>query len=550
MTAVRLEVLTDDSLPEKGPGRAEDGNFVLSEFRVKVSPINDPTGAQELNFDRALADHSQSGFDISYAIDEKKDTGWAVGGPEGPNHDRQAVFGLQENVGYESGTTLTFILDHHQGRRQNLGCFRISVTTSARKKLNCVFPSSVEEVLATPPGERTEEEKAELLDYYVSQTPRSRKRLAEIEGHSKAKPQAPDTMAQTINENPEPVKTHIHIRGEFLRRGEEVYADTLEVLPPLRPRAEQVDRLDLARWIVDPANPLAPRVEVNRLWEKLLGRGLVATSEDFGTRGEMPSHPELLDWMASEFRRCGWSRKEMIKLIVTSSTYRQASIVRPELMERDPKNVLLARQNRFRVESEITRDLFLSVSGLLEPRIGGPSIRPPLPAGIADLGYSNRVKWPESSGRDKYRRGLYIFFQRTVPYPMLVTFDQPDSNTTCIRRTQSNTPLQALTLLNDPVFVECAQAFGKGVLENGPKDLVGRLRYAYHLALAREPSRREVTLLAGLVNDQRSVFEQDRGKAEKFIGAYLPEGIEAPEAAAWVAAARMIMNLDEFLTRE
>jgi hypothetical protein len=226
------------------------------------------------------------------------------------------------------------------------------------------------------------------------------------------------------------------------------------------PRGEQPDRLDLARWLVDPSNPLAPRVAVNRIWQHLFGYGLVRTPNDFGKRGELPSHPELLDWLATEFPRLGWSRKAMIRLILTSATYRQSSHYRTDLNDRDPNNVLFARQNRFRLEAENVRDVYLAASGRLNPAINGPGIRPPLPADIAALGYANSVKWAPSKGAEQYRRGLYIFFQRTVPYPMLSAFHAPDSNMTCTRRERSNTPLQALTLLNDPVFFDCAQALG------------------------------------------------------------------------------------------
>jgi hypothetical protein len=209
-------------------------------------------------------------------------------------------------------------------------------------------------------------------------------------------------------------------------------------------------------------------VAVNRTWQYLFGQGLVSTPNDFGTRGDPPTHPELLDWLATEYVRLGWRRKELIRLIVTSATYRQSSHVRLELRDRDPKNTLLARQNRFRLSAEVIRDASLAVSGLLNPEVGGPSIRPPLPADVAALGYANSVRWQESAGKDKYRRGMYVFFQRTVPYPMLITFDAPDGVVTCTRRERSNTPLQSLTLLNDPVFYECAQAMAEHVAGPNP----------------------------------------------------------------------------------
>ena len=242
--------------------------------------------------------------------------------------------------------------------------------------------------------------------------------------------------------------------------------NVLAVLNPLN-AGDKPNRLDLARWIVAKDNPLTARVAVNRMWQALFGTGLVSTPSDFGTQGERPTHPQLLDWLAAEFRDSGWSVKHMHRLIVESATYRQSSKARKELDDIDPGNRLLARQSRIRLEAELLRDSALSVSGLLDPSIGGRSIRPPQPAGLTNLGYGNFVKWPESTGRERYRRGLYIFFQRTVPYPQLMMFDAPDSNVSCPKRERSTTPLQALNLLNDPVFFEAAQAMAARLwLEN------------------------------------------------------------------------------------
>jgi hypothetical protein len=271
---------------------------------------------------------------------------------------------------------------------------------------------------------------------------------------------------------------------------------------------------------------------------------------DFGTRGEMPSHPELLDWLATEFPRLGWSRKALIKLIVTSATYRQSSRYRPELEERDPLNTLLARQSRLRLEAEIVRDAHLAASGLLSEKIGGPSVRPPLPADIAALGYANSVKWKESEGEDRFRRGMYIFFQRTVPYPMLMTFDAPDSNVTCTRRERSNTPLQALTLWNDPVFFDCARALGKHVA--GESTLDARLKRAFELCLARPPGRAELSRLRQLYEKQLQLMRETPESAPTILGLekHSTPPVDAVEQASLVAAVRVIMNLDEFITRD
>jgi mono/diheme cytochrome c family protein len=369
-------------------------------------------------------------------------------------------------------------------------------------------------------------------------------------------------LAQTVAERAKPRETYVHLRGDFLAKGPLVEPGTLEVLPQKKARGSKFDRLDLARWLVSGENPLTARVIVNRLWQVHFGRGIVATVEDFGTQGDKPTHPELLDWLASEFQNSGWRMKHIHRLIVTSATYRQSAVARPELVDRDPYNSWLARQNRLRVESEIVRDLALSVSGLLSPAIGGPSIRPPQPPGISDLTYAGSAKWVESTGADRYRRGLYVWFQRTSPFPSMVTFDAPEANLACTRRERSNTPLQALTLLNDGVFVECAQALGKRMMDstrdaealNTSAD--ARIRQAFEWCLARQPSKREFKVLKQLHDDALKVCSDDPTAIRQIVGDVAKEGEpETPsaataETAACVAVARAIMNLDEFLTRE
>jgi hypothetical protein len=351
-----------------------------------------------------------------------------------------------------------------------------------------------------------------------------------------------------------PRKTHVLIRGDFLRPGVEVAPALPAVLAATGPAAPR-NRLDLAEWIVAPRNPLTPRVTINWVWQKFFGRGLVATPEDFGTQGERPSHPELLDALASRFVRDGWGLKRLHTFIVTSATYRQSSQLRPELAARDPNNVLLARQSRLRLEGEIVRDSALSASGLLSPKVGGPSVRPPQPAGIAELTYAGSAKWAESKGIDRYRRGLYTWFQRTSPYPMLMTFDSPDSNVCCVRRERSNTPLQALTLLNDPVFVECAQALGRRLMTEVPSEpststMTERVRRGFRLCLGREPTAAEVDRLTRLYEELHALARAKPEAAAHLLGEKKPRGSETTETAAWVALARAILNLDEFVTRE
>ncbi|MBL9175591.1 MAG: DUF1553 domain-containing protein [Verrucomicrobiales bacterium] len=299
-------------------------------------------------------------------------------------------------------------------------------------------------------------------------------------------------------------KTFVHIRGDFLRHGEEVQPGVLSAVGPAwMPSSTNgiPSRLDLARWVASPENPLTARVAVNQIWLHLFGRGLVATTEDFGVRGEAPSHPELLDWLALEFQERGWSRKAMIRLLVMSSTYRQASLARPKLAERDPENRLLARQNRLRLESEILRDSSLAVGGMLNERMGGPSFRPAMPADIKWLGTAGAWSWTDDTGPVLFRRSLYSFSQRTVPHPLLATFDQSNPNESCTRRDRSNTPLQSLTLLNNEVFAGAARALSARLSEERPGDPRGQVDRGFQLCVGRNPTRVEQRRLEALMKE-------------------------------------------------
>jgi hypothetical protein len=406
---------------------------------------------------------------------------------------------------------------------------------------------------------------AALTKYYKSIDIEWRKRNKAVADHVKKAPPPPATKAMTMAANPNPPATHLLIRGDFLRKGEQVNAGvpaTLREVAAFKPRGAQPDRIDLANWLVDSANPLTARVTVNRMWQYLFGKGLVATPNDFGARGEEPSHPELLDWLASEFvnprlqsdgagAQRAWRQKELIKLIVGSATYRQSSSMRPDLAERDPANALLARQARYRLEAEVIRDVHLAASGLMSSKVGGPSVRPPQPTGISDLTYAGSAKWVESSGPDRFRRGMYTWFQRTSPYPMLTTFDSPDGVVCTVRRERSNTPLQALTLLNDAVFVECARGLAQRTLADvATRDSRERVRHMFRLCMSREPTARELVRLVQLHADLSAACNAQFEQAAKLAGDLRIEAVGPTELAAWVAQARTLMNLDEFVTRE
>ncbi len=362
----------------------------------------------------------------------------------------------------------------------------------------------------------------------------------------------PNTKAPALAEvTKDRRQTYVHMAGDYNRRGPDVIPASLSALPPMSKRAQpEPSRLDLAKWLVSPQHPLTSRVAVNQIWSKLFGTGLVSTPDDFGTSGEPPSHPELLDWLASEFMRQGWSRKQLIKLIVTSATYKQSSVHRDDIVIVDPLNRLLSRQNRLRLDAEILRDSALAVSGLLKPTIGGPSFRPPLPEDVFDVGRSSN--WKASPGNEIYRRSLYIITLRSVLYPTLSTFDAPDAADACVRRERSNTPLQALTMMNDGVFVEAAQLLALHVLFQSPAEAPKRLQKLFRLVLNREPRAEELSRLRAFHSEQKTRVQNGGAEALKTLGTHAKavQHSEAVEAATLVATARVILNLDEFINRQ
>jgi hypothetical protein len=345
--------------------------------------------------------------------------------------------------------------------------------------------------------------------------------------------------------------THLFIRGDFLNPDltEALIPGTPAILHPFQSQGPRPTRLDLARWIVDPHNPLPPRVAVNTIWYHLFGRGIVATLEDFGSRAELPSHPELLDWLADDFVSHGWLRKRFIKQIVMSSTYRQSAVVRPDLEAYDVGNVLLARQNRLRVPAETVIDTSLAASGLLAPKDGGPCVYPPVPPELLTITNLGTV-WPTSEGKDRHRRALYTFHQRSIPYPQLRIFDRPSATSSFTGRRRSNTPLQALTMMHNSVFVEAAQALARRAQTEKTGDAEAQIAFAFRLTLGRFPDVNERAELGGLFSDFKATFESDAESATKLVGDYLPDGVPVATAAAMVVTAQVILNLDEVITRE
>jgi hypothetical protein len=413
-----------------------------------------------------------------------------------------------------------------------------------------------EKILRIPSARRTAREQDILTDHFVrnfhfavGQKRYKELKLDEVDKKLKAlKAEYPQlSQAMVIAEPSSGKPHHLRVRGDYRTLGIEVSQNTPGVLPPLQ--AAKPTRLDLARWLVSPENPLTARVTVNWIWQEVFGRGLVRTSDDFGTRGEKPSHPELLDWLASRFMEDGWSMKRLIRSMVTSATYRQASKARPELQ--DPDNALLARHSRIRLPAELIRDAALHAGGLLVlNEIGGRSVRPPQPAGVAAIAYAAKDdgSWVETQGLDRYRRGLYVHFQRATPYPLMMNFDAPKSVVTQCRRERSNSALQALNLLNDPVFVEAAVALAyRSVAENaGLDDRIGAM---FEAALARPPSEPELKRFRLAHEQLVSKFEADSAAATELAPAALP-GVARAETAALSVLATALLNLDEFITKE
>jgi mono/diheme cytochrome c family protein len=553
INGVRLEALTDPSLPRQGPGRSPTGDFELTMLTLKAAPLDAPDKSTEIALQKPQASFEMAGYKVDRVINNSPHTGWSISPQQGKK--QIATFETKTPFGDEKGTLLTITLQQSTTRKlyHNLGRFRLSLTTGKKPLSLTGMTDLIVDTLNTPADQRTDFQKEELLEYYRTIDPQLKKLKDKELAHRKQAPQNPaeSTKAQVVDHLKTPRKTHLLVRGDFLNPADEVQPATPAVLPPLQ--TENPSRLDLARWLFDPRHPLTSRVTVNRIWSRYFGRGLVPTINDFGTQGEPPSHPELLDWLATQFRQQDWSLKQLHRLIVTSATYRQSSDQRPELAERDPYNAWLSHQNRLRVEAEIIRDEALSVSGLLKHKIGGRSVNPPQPEGVASLGYANSVKWPTSKGDDRYRRGLYTFFQRTVPYPMLMTFDSPDSNLSCTRRERSNTPLQALTIWNDPVFFECSQALGSRIVaetQSQNASLDQRIQHAFELCLTREPTDAELKIIKQLYQEQTRLLKSDPKLVSELTNQQtIPAGSTPQEVATWMIIGRVLMNLDEFVTR-
>ncbi len=581
ITAVRIETVPDERLPRFGPGRVyyegPIGDFFLSEVTVAAGGTKVPIASASHSF-------ANGGSTAQAAIDGDPQTGWSINGGQGRPHT--AVFNLKQPLDPAGKLDLGLLFERYYAC--GMGRFRVSVTTDPRPA-RAGLPVEIEELLLVPGGKRTAAQREQLLRHFLSVALELAGEREEIRKLRAQLPSFPTTLVFTEQPDNNPRPTFIHNRGEFLQPRERVEPGVLSFLPPL-PREAPRNRLTFARWLVDPQNPLVGRVVVNRHWAALFGQGIVRTTEDFGFQGEPPSHPELLDYLAVLFttdargqgpgvrgresrqqaagsgqqgsqgqlpivnspkprtheQGLGWSLKRLHKLIVTSATYQQSSRVTPELLAKDPQNRWLARAPRVRLEAELIRDYALKASELLSTKIGGPSVFPPQPPGVTSEGTYGPLAWNVSTGEDRYRRGMYTFAKRTAPYAMFTTFDGPSGEACVARREVSNTPLQALTLLNDTVFLEAAQALGRMLAAKAgtPEE---RLTYLFQRCLTRPPDAQEQVAILRYYQAQLARLRKKELDGAKIAGS--GEG-DVAERAAWTLVARSLLNLDEAIVKQ
>ena len=519
-----------------------------------------PVTKYPVQFASAVADVNQTDFNVQSALEGKPNKGWGIAGYDAANQlDHEAVFIAKQPFGFVGGTKLKVRLKFESDFKQHsIGRFRLAITTSDGLVEFAALPDKVRNILPIATEKRTDAQKAELTRYYRETfVPEVRTLMEQLAAKrdelNKFEAAIPSTMVMQDLENPR--ETHVLIRGDFRNRGDLVTPGVPASLPP-PPTGTHADRLALARWLVAPENPLTSRVTINRFWAMFFGVGLVKTSNNFGVQGEWPSHPHLLDWLATEFKAQHWDIKAMQKMMLMSATYRQSSKVTKELVERDPENRLYARGPRFRLDAEMIHDNALAVSGLLNPTIGGPSVRPYQPPGLWEqVGFGDSFSsqsYVQSKGDDLYRRGLYTYWKRAMPYPAFVTFDAPTRELCTVQRPRTSTPLQSLVLMNDPVYVEAARGLAARVMKNGGDDVARRLTYAFRLTLARPPRKNELETLERIYQQQLQNFRQDKAAAEALLSvgeSPRPTGLDVSELAAWTAIGNILLNLDETITK-
>jgi hypothetical protein len=579
ITAIRLEALTDKSLPKNGPGRADNGNFVLTELSVearadqsaKASPVKLQNASATIEQTFAAEKNPYKKWAAASAIDgdvKGANWGWAVlDQKNNAGADQSAVFETAEDLGDGSETTLTFTLKQNHGTRHVLGKFRLAVTNSPRPVAAAKeLPREVVAALAVDGGKRSAGQKKILADYYRGVAPLLASLRAELSSQERDREEFTKTFRRSLVSVAEaPRVTRVLPRGNWnTDAGEIVTPAVPHFLPQIRNsqsaigNSSRLNRLDLAHWVVSPENPLTARVVVNRLWKLFYGVGISKSLEDLGSQGELPTNQELLDYLACDFQQPAagtgqpWDIKRMVRLMVTTEAYRQTSYASPELKELDPFNRLYARQARFRLDAEFVRDNALAISGLLADKIGGESVKPYQPASHWDfLNFPTRT-WVHDKGENEYRRGLYTWWQRSFPQPSLTNFDAPSREECTAERARSNTPQQALTLLNDPTYVEAARVFAERILKEGGPDLASRLQFAWRMALCRPAKPEEIAVLSTLYEKHKNEYAGDKKDADALAAAGeapRAKDVDPAELAAWTSVSRTILNLHETITR-
>ncbi|MEK6233847.1 MAG: DUF1553 domain-containing protein, partial [Planctomycetales bacterium] len=569
LRAIRLEGLTHASLTKGGAGRSNNSNVVLTEFEAEVAPVAEETATPQwrpIKFVRAWADHEQANgdFKIANAVDGKPQTGWATAGYE-RLENRTAVFLSETPFGRQGGALLKIRLKHESIYEQHqFGRFRLAVSKSESLPQfdGGSAPAAIVKLIQVPVGKRNAKQQQQLREHYrgkVSADAALKKIRDELAAARKRKTDLEKSLPTTLiwKELAKPKPAHILLRGAYDKPGELVERNTPAALPPLAPlpEGEIPNRLHLASWLVSDEHPLTSRVTVNRFWQQYFGVGIVETSEDFGSQGSQPSHPRLLDWLAVEFRESGWDVKALQKRIVLSAAYRQSSRGATDAYQKDPKNRLLARGPRFRMDAEMIRDAALAASGSLNPALGGPSVKPYQPDGIwFAVGYtdSNTARFKRDSGDALYRRGVYTFWKRTAPPPTLATLDAPSRETCTVRRSRTNTPLAALALMNDEQFVEASRRLAKRMMTEGGESEASQAALGFRLATSRLPNASEQAVLMKVFQAALAVYQKDPEAAGKLItvGESKPDAsLDPARLAAWTIVANMIFNLDETLTK-
>lgn len=554
-SAFLLECLTDSSLPGGGAGRYSNSNFALSGFEVYVKRGN---GKPELlKLKRAEADYSQKGYEIANVLDGKgRRNAWAVDGPT-RKENRRAMFVLQEAIAPAKDTMLLLRVRMEAIGGHNIGRFRLSASSlppDAVKLSGEPFSPELKLAIQTVAAKRTPKQKKDIEAFFRANVENPLKEadtaLAKVQ---RAFDDFDRSLPNVMVMQEGPVRdTFVLKRGEYDKPGDKVTMATPAVLNPM-PKDAPVNRLGLAKWLVDPANPLTARVWINRAWEKFFGYGLSKTAENLGSQAEYPVHPELLDWLATEFMR-DWDMKRLQKMIVMSAAYRQSSKVTPALLEKDPDNRLLARGPRFRLSGEIVRDQALAIAGLLVPKVGGPSVKPYMPEGVWDetSKYGDLRGYKADNGEGLYRRSFYTIWKRTAAPPTMMLFDAPSREVCTVKRSRTNTPLQALSLLNEVTFVEAAKALGEKMIKEGGSTPEQRIAWAFRRATARLPSSEEIVVLKKGLVERLARFQAEPELAKQFLalGTYKPDAsIPAAELAAHGVTASVILNLSEVVTR-